>query len=141
MSYEDNTRLVAFTHQAKGAFDPSNAPPLGVLDVIGKDRRVAWQSLGNMSKEEAIDGFIELIDKLCPSFSPYIEAVKKNKEENLRLEIERKRKEQEESEIKKLKDLEERKEEEKLNKEELQRRQLQDALNQQTYHQFKVRIS
>lgn len=38
----------------------------------------------------------------------------------------------------KLIDEQERKEEEKLNKEEMQRRQLQDALNQQTYHQFKV---
>lgn len=141
LSYEDNTKLVAYTHQAKGgAFDPNTAPPLGVLDVIGKDRRVAWQNLGSMSKEDAIDGFIELIDKLCPSFSPYIEAVKKNKEENLRLELEQKRKEEEEKERQKLKDDEQRKKEEKLNKEEIQRRQLQDALNQQTFHQFKVGI-
>lgn len=139
LSYEENTKLVALTHQAKtGAFNNSNAPPLGTLDVIGKDRRVAWQNLGSMSKEEAIDRFIELIDKLCPSFSPYLEAVKKNKEEMLRLELQQKRKAEEEQEQKKLKEHEERAEEEKLNKEELQRRQLQDALNQQTYHQFKV---
>ncbi|KAL5276967.1 ACBD3 family protein [Megaselia abdita] len=139
LSYEDNTKLVALTHQAKGgSFDPNTAPQLGVLDVIGKDRRVAWQSLGNMSKEEAIDKFIELVDKLVPSFSFYIEAVKTKKQENFRLELEEKRKEEEEKERKLLKDDEERKEEEKLNKEELQRRQLQDALNQQTYHQFKA---
>lgn len=96
LTYDDNTKLVAFSLQAKtGAFDPSSAPPLGVLDMIGKDRRVAWQNLGSMPKEEAIDGFIELVEKLCPSFSPYIEAVKKNKEEMLRLELEQKRKEEE----------------------------------------------
>lgn len=96
MSYDDNTKLVAFSLQAKtGPLDPSNAPALGVLDVIGKDRRVAWQNLGNMPREEAIDRFIELIEKLCPSFSPYIEAVKKNKEEILRLELEQQRKEEE----------------------------------------------
>lgn len=138
LSYDDNTKLVALSHQAKGGFDPSSAPPLGVLDVIGKDRRVAWQNLGSMSKEEAIDGFVDLIDKLCPSFSPYLEAVKKNKEENLRLELEKKRKDEEDEDRRQLLNNEKLKEEEQLNKEELQRRQLQDALNQQTYLQFKV---
>ena len=39
-TYQERLQLVALTCQvAHGKFDPSTAPPLGVLDVIGKDRR------------------------------------------------------------------------------------------------------
>lgn len=46
-SYEDNLKMIAFTQQAShGPFKAATAPPVGVLDVIGRDRRVAWQNLG-----------------------------------------------------------------------------------------------
>lgn len=90
-----------------------------------------------MSKLQAQEGFVDLLDRLCPSFKPYIEAIKKDLEE--------KRKQAEIDEVRKLSLLEaERKqqEEQKLiefekNREEIQRRKLQDALNQQTFYQFK----
>lgn len=51
LSYEDNLKLVAFTQQAShGTFDAATAPPVGVLDVIGRDRRVAWRNLGQITK-------------------------------------------------------------------------------------------
>lgn len=85
-----------------------------------------------------MEGFIILLDKLCPLFRTVVEAQKrdfeekermKKKEEIMRLEEERKLREQEE---------EKKKQEEERLKEETQRRQIQDALNQQTYYQFKV---
>jgi golgi resident protein GCP60 len=138
LSYEDNLKLVALTMQAShGPIDQQKLEPLGVFDVIGKNRREQWASLGGMSKLKAQEGFIDLLDRLCPSFKPYIEAIKKDLEE--------KRKQAEIDEVRKLSLLEaERKqqEEQKLiefekNREEIQRRKLQDALNQQTFYQFK----
>lgn len=138
LSYEDNLKLVAFTQQAAhGSLDLAKAPPLGMFDVIGKDRRIAWQHLGTITKLQAMEGFIDLLDRLCPLFKPYVEAIKKDREEKLRkaqLE-EARRRDQMESE--KEKQAEQKRIEDEKNREELQRRQLQDALNQQTYHQFK----
>lgn len=40
LSYEDKLKLVAYTCQVShGKFNPDTVPALGVLDVIGRDRR------------------------------------------------------------------------------------------------------
>lgn len=130
---------MAFTQQVThGKCTAENAPPLGVLDVIGKDRRLAWQNLGDISKEEAMEGFVVLLDKLCPLFKTVVEALKRDIEEKKRLQKEEEVKKVEEE--KRLKELEEekQKEEEERLKQENQRRQIQEALNQQTYHQFRA---
>lgn len=120
-----------------GPIENAKLEPLGVFDVIGKHRREQWSQLGSMSKLQAMEGFIDLLDRLCPTFKPCIEAIKKDKEEKRRqadieethrlaeLEVEKKRKE------------EERELQFEKHREEIQRRKLQDALNQQTFHQFK----
>lgn len=139
LSYEDKLKLVAFTQQVThGKCTAENAPPLGVLDVIGRDRRLAWQNLGDISREQAMEGFIVLLDKLCPLFRTVVEAQKRDSEEKQRLKKEEEAKKLDEE--RKLKELEEerKKQEEERLKEETQRRQIQDALNQQTYYQFKV---
>lgn len=139
LSYEDKLKLVAFTQQVThGKCTAENAPPLGVLDVIGRDRRLAWQNLGDISREQAMEGFIVLLDKLCPLFRTVVEAQKRDSEEKLRLKKEEEAKKLDEE--RRLKELEEerKKQEEERLKEETQRRQIQDALNQQTYYQFKV---
>ncbi|XP_011156026.1 Golgi resident protein GCP60 isoform X1 [Solenopsis invicta] len=139
LSYEDKLKLVAFTQQVThGKCTAENASPLGVLDMIGRDRRLAWQNLGDISKEQAMEGFIVLLDKLCPLFRTVVEAQKRDFEEKQRVKREEEAKKLEEE--KKLKELEEerKKQEEERLKEETQRRQIQDALNQQTYYQFKV---
>lgn len=39
-SYEERIKLIAFTRQvAHGKYNENALPPLGVLDVIGRDRR------------------------------------------------------------------------------------------------------
>lgn len=138
LSYEDNLKLVAFTQQAAhGPLDLTKAPPLGMFDVIGKDRRIAWQQLGTITKLQAMEGFIDLLDRLCPLFKPYVEAIKKDKEEKAR-QAEQDQIQRTEAQAAEKERLEEqRRIEDEKNREELQRRQLQDALNQQTYHQFK----
>uniref|UniRef100_A0A2M3ZGF3 Protein involved in maintenance of golgi structure and er-golgi transport n=1 Tax=Anopheles braziliensis TaxID=58242 RepID=A0A2M3ZGF3_9DIPT len=138
LSYEDNLKLVAFTQQAAhGPLDLSKAPPLGMFDVIGKDRRIAWQQLGTITKLQAMEGFIDLLDRLCPLFKPYVEAIKKDKEEKLRQAEQEQIQRNEAQAAEKVRLAELQRIEDEKNREELQRRQLQDALNQQTYHQFK----
>ncbi|XP_053951858.1 Golgi resident protein GCP60 [Anastrepha ludens] len=135
LSYEDNLKLIAFKQQATmGPFDASHAPELGVLDVIGRDRRLHWQLLGAISREQAMEGFIDLLDTMCTAFRPYVEAVKQNRDENLKAEL--RRMEEEKLEKEKREHMQKELLEEGY-KEEMQRRQLQDALNKQTYQQFK----
>lgn len=133
LSYDDNLRLIAYTQQAKfGPLDMNRAKPLGMLDMVGKARRQAWSTLGTMSKDVAMRSFVNTLFELCPSFKPYIEAVQNNRksktnelhdvfDEKLHLETKN------EEEI------------EKYN-EELQLRKLQDALNEQTFEQFKEHV-
>lgn len=138
LSYEDNLKLIAFTQQAShGPMSAANAQPLGVLDVIGRDRRIAWQQLGTITKAQSMEGFIDLLDRLCASFKPYVEAIKKADEERQRVADEQQRRQQEQQEAERARHVEQAKVEEAKNREEQQKRQLQDALNQQTFHQFK----
>lgn len=137
-SYEDNLKLVAFTQQAAHGPVSENAPPIGAFDVIGRDRRLSWQHLGQITKEQAMDGFIDMLDRLCPAFRPYVEAVKKDKEEKLRQQADEERRRQEQLEVERQHEKEQQLLEEQRERDEMQKRRLQDALNQQTYHQFRA---
>lgn len=87
-SYEDKLQLVAFTQQVlHGPLSEAihKLPPLGALDVVGRDRRLAWQKLGKLSTDQARAGFVELLSRRCPLFSAYIEAHRREKKEQERL--------------------------------------------------------
>lgn len=137
-SYEDNLKLVAFTQQAVHGAVGEGAPPIGAFDVIGRDRRLAWQNLGTITKGQAMDGFVDLLDRLCASFRPYAEAIKKDREEKARQQLELERQRHEQLEEERLREKEQQLIEEQRNRDEVQKRRLQDALNQQTYHQFRA---
>lgn len=91
-----------------------------------------------MKKEDAMINFIELLDTSCPLFKPFVEAQKadlEEKERQMQLELERHKQE-------KLKEIERQKELKKAEEErqaaEERKRQIQDALNEQTFEQFKA---
>lgn len=107
------------------------------MDVIGRDRKAAWQSLGDLSKEQAMESFIVFLDKICPLFKTYVEAQKRDVEEKARLKKEEELQKIEEEKKLKEQEAEKKKEEEERLKQEHHRRLIQDALNQQTYYQFK----
>lgn len=69
--------------------------------------RNAWISLNDMSKRDASNHFVQLLNQLCPVFRSYLIAVKFDIEEK-----ERKRKELEEKERRELEVLKRQKEEE-----------------------------
>ncbi|GBP48719.1 Golgi resident protein GCP60 [Eumeta japonica] len=137
LSYEDRLKLVAYTQQAAhGPFDPSSAPPLGVFDVIGRDRRAAWQALGQMSQIQAMAGFTHILDRLCPLFKPYLEAIQKDLEDKKQRELQRQEEEKSHVELQKRIELEKRKQQSNKLTEEQQIQRIKDALNAQTYDQF-----
>lgn len=137
--YEDNLKLVAFSQQAlHGSISTADLPPLGAFDVIGRDRRVAWQNLGNITKSQAMEGFIDLLDRSCVAFKPYVEAIKKDREEKARLAEEQERRRIEQIELERQQEINRKLLDEQKNREEQQKRKLQDALNQQTYLQFRA---
>ena len=82
LQYNDKLKLVALTQQAHhGRLKEADLPPLGALDVIGRDRRSAWSALEDMSKEEAMKGFVEGVAEFMPHLKPYYEALHKEKDE------------------------------------------------------------
>ncbi|XP_026478464.1 Golgi resident protein GCP60-like [Ctenocephalides felis] len=130
LSYDDKLKLIAFTQQAKhGQFDATELPSLGVLDVIGRDRRLAWMQLGNLSKAQSMEGFIDLLDRLCPLFKPYIEAIKKAKVEKSKTELI--------NVNQPIITVQKMKQQDDINKE-LQSRNIKDLLNEQSFYQFKA---
>ncbi|KAL1505477.1 hypothetical protein ABEB36_005041 [Hypothenemus hampei] len=142
-SYEDNLQLVAFSQQVVHgplAETLNKLPPLGTLDVVGKDRREAWQKLGNLSKDQARAGFIELLSRRCPVFSTYIEAHRRERDEQRQAKEEASKRLAEEAE-KLKKEEEERMKFDQMQQEEAAKRQIQHALNEQTYEQFRAYAS
>ncbi|RMX48180.1 hypothetical protein pdam_00015382 [Pocillopora damicornis] len=101
LTYDDKVQLTAYWKQvSSGAFDPEKYPDVGYFDVIGNDRRRAWESLGNMEPREAMKKFCTLLGTCSPELAPWMEAQQKEKEEKERMrkeEEERLRREAEEA--------------------------------------------
>jgi len=151
LRYPDKVRLVALTQQAyHGKFAEEKVPPLGAFDVIGKDRRNMWSSLGDMAPSEARRTFVREVTRLMPHLLPYLEA---HAAEDAEADRERERRARlqpgenggesggeaaaeatarsEAEDAARLAQLERQRQEE-------QRRQIQDALNAQTFSQFRA---
>ena len=80
---------MALTQQAKlGSFQKAEAdlPPLGTFDIIGKERRAAWDVLGDMDKDEAKAQFLAKLMLAAPTFEGFIAT----KTEQRRLEEQKK---------------------------------------------------
>lgn len=136
-TYDDKLKLVAYTRQVShGKLDESKLPPLGVFDVIGRDRRLAWLALGDMSTENSMINFVKLVNKECTLFKHTVEAYKADLIEQKRITDENMKKEQEELEKQlALMELKQKDEEERCRQENT-KQLIQEALNKQTYSQF-----
>ncbi|XP_015930884.1 Golgi resident protein GCP60 [Parasteatoda tepidariorum] len=149
LSYKDKLSLVAYTQQVlHGKFIEEKYPAVGYLDVIGRDRKLAWQSLGDMSKKDGKAHYIKLLNEVCHLFRPFVLAHKCDLEEKERKRIEEEEKRrleaEEEERLRLEEEEEERLEEERLREEKErqkqnnQKRAIQEALNRQTFQQFKA---
>jgi len=139
LDYDVKLKLVALSQQVlHGPLDTAQLPPLGAFDMIGKDRRSAWSQLGQMSKEDAMAQFTDSVKENMPQFNSHLTEMEAQNEQKRIQEAEKQRKAAEaeasraaEAEAEKLA------EQERLRDEE-QRRRIQDALNRQTFTQFKA---
>lgn len=139
LGYDQKCKLLAFAQQVShGPFNPDLHGNVGVLDVIGKDRKIAWQKLGDMSRETAMLSFVETLNSACPLFHACVEAHKKEiemKAEKVKSDLEFQMREQERL---KIEAEEEAKKEAQMKEQEEKRKQIKEALNLQTYDQFKT---
>lgn len=78
------------------------------------------------------------MDRSCAAFKPYVEAIKKDREEKERLAQEQERRRIEQLELERQQEINRKLLDEQKSREEQQKRKLQDALNQQTYVQFRA---
>lgn len=106
--------------------------------MVGKDRKIAWQKLADMTKETAMLNFVNTLNEVCPLFHPFVEAQKKDLEMKAEREKEEKQRQLIEQERRKLAEEEERRKKAELEEQEEKRKQIKEALNLQTYAQFKA---
>ncbi|XP_013401902.1 Golgi resident protein GCP60 [Lingula anatina] len=142
LTYQDKLKLVAYTKQASfGKYRTDLSPDPGFLDVVGNDRRQAWQALGDLPKESAMTEFVLLLDSVCPPLRPYIKAHKAEEEEKERKrqeENERLQKEEEEkNRLKQEEEVARQRQEVEKQRQYQQEMQIRAALNQQTAIQFR----
>lgn len=138
LQYNDRLKVVAFTQQSlHGPFTEDRALPLGTLDVIGRDRRNAWAALGDMSKSQAMKSFVDEVMKLMPSLQPYLQT-QRQEAERTREELDRAKAESAAAAEREADELHAQQlQQQERQRQEEQRRKIQDALNQQTFEQFK----
>ncbi|CAF3516811.1 unnamed protein product [Rotaria socialis] len=143
LKYGDNIRLIALSKQEKlGKWNASYTRNVGFLDVVGNDRKQAWIALGDMTKEQAMEEYVKLLLDRCSIFRIHlqIQDVKYVVEDQSRQDYDTCRQLEQAAEKARQYELEQvlRLEKQKKKREDLQRKQIQDALNQQTYSQFKA---
>ncbi|VDK63238.1 unnamed protein product [Onchocerca ochengi] len=86
-----------------------------------------WKDLGNLSTSDAMSAFITLLDIVCPSFRDFVSEYLQS-QKNLKSEEQQQNNVQ--SDVSQaVNDME---------RFEAQRQQIQEALNRQTYHQFRA---
>ncbi|EJD75819.1 hypothetical protein LOAG_17104 [Loa loa] len=124
--YEKRLLFMAYSKQVRhGPYDAA-ADDSGWFDLIGNDRMKAWKDLGNLSASDAMSAFITLLDVVCPPFRDFVSEHLQS-QTNLRSEHQQNNVQSDASQA--MNDME---------KFEAQRQQIQEALNRQTYHQFRA---
>jgi len=136
-TYKEKVKLVVLTKQVSfGKYRADLMPDVGFLDVVGNDRKLAWQSLGDMSKEIAMTQFIMNLNNLCPLFAAYVEAHHAEKEEQERKKRDEAiQKEREQLEKMHIQDVAQQQEQDRY-RQMSQEVLIRNALNQQTHAQF-----
>ncbi|XGW04146.1 hypothetical protein V3C99_015360 [Haemonchus contortus] len=123
VSYHDRVKLMALNKQIRNGPYADSSETAGWFDVFGNDITKAWRDLGQRSRDDSMASFVFLMDRVCPPFKNFIaDHVAPAPEKSVQL---------------RQLDLTQQPEQ-TLNWEvfETQKKQIQEALNAQTYHQF-----
>uniref|UniRef100_A0A7E4VVC6 ACB domain-containing protein n=1 Tax=Panagrellus redivivus TaxID=6233 RepID=A0A7E4VVC6_PANRE len=142
VEYPVRLRFMALAKQVKNGPFKAEESNVGWFDLVGNDANNEWKKLGDLPQEQAMLEFVRLLDVVCPTFKPHIN--EKAALETSKAILERQQEANaagsslngsgaahynhlingngENSEV--------------LKKYEEQRRQIQEALNKATFHQF-----
>uniref|UniRef100_A0A914HJN2 DNA repair protein RAD51 homolog n=1 Tax=Globodera rostochiensis TaxID=31243 RepID=A0A914HJN2_GLORO len=137
IDYLYKLRFMALSKQAKYGTYREEMVDCGWFDIMGNDAKKTWKRISDLSSEQAMLEFIRLLDVVCPAFRAQLE-VKHNMETNEQPQ----NKEQpgnptnEQTHLNALVDSASIRAQEVLEQFQQQRRQIQEALNKQTRHQF-----
>eukprot|EP01112_Ceratiomyxa_fruticulosa_P007510 TRINITY_DN1953_c0_g2_i1.p1 TRINITY_DN1953_c0_g2~~TRINITY_DN1953_c0_g2_i1.p1 ORF type:complete len:241 (+),score=53.20 TRINITY_DN1953_c0_g2_i1:250-972(+) len=74
VNFLNNTKIAVSTQQQLEFYSyfkqitigPCNTPKPGLFDFIGKSKWEAWKGLGSMGKEEAMQKYVDLFNKIAP---------------------------------------------------------------------------
>ncbi|CAO4372371.1 unnamed protein product [Caenorhabditis nigoni] len=127
VQYEDRIKLLSLSKQIQNGPITDEFDNAGWLDITGNDVNKAWRELGSLSRDEAMASFVFLVDRVCPPFKGFISDKKAIKDAELK-EFAPQVTEQS-AQPPSLQQVDQRLFED-------QRKQIQDALNAQTFHQF-----
>ncbi|CAB09005.2 Golgi resident protein GCP60 [Caenorhabditis elegans] len=127
VGYEDRIKLLSLSKQVQHGEISDEFDNAGWLDITGNDVNKAWRELGSLSRDEAMASFVFLVDRVCPPFKGFIADKKAIKDAELK-EFAPQVTEQS-AQPPSLQQVDQRLFED-------QRKQIQEALNAQTFHQF-----
>ncbi|XP_075250298.1 Golgi resident protein GCP60-like [Convolutriloba macropyga] len=94
LGYDEKLRFIALSKQvAKGPYDPErmdgsqdSSMDTSYFNLVGNDRKAAWQKLGNLAKEDAMMAFVKELRDVCALFEPWYKA-------HLKIEAEKRKRE------------------------------------------------
>ncbi|KAE9414327.1 hypothetical protein Angca_007070 [Angiostrongylus cantonensis] len=118
--YEDRVKLMALNKQVRHGPFADSSDSAGWFDIFGNDITKAWRNLGQQSRIDSMASFVFLMDRVCPPFKKFIsDHIESTPSELRQLDLSARS-------------------EQTVNWEvfEAQKKQIQDALNAQTFHQF-----
>ncbi|CAI2352330.1 unnamed protein product [Caenorhabditis sp. 36 PRJEB53466] len=127
VTYDDRIKLLALSKQVQNGPFSSENDNAGWLDITGNDVNKAWRELGSVSRDEAMASFVFLVDRVCPPFKGFIADKRAIKDAELK-EFAPQVTEQS-ARPPSLQQVDQRLFED-------QRKQIQEALNAQTFQQF-----
>ncbi|KAL6046143.1 acyl-CoA binding domain-containing protein 6 [Balamuthia mandrillaris] len=67
-AFDTDKQLALYGLFKQASLGRCNAPKPGFFDFVGKEKWNAWNRLGDMSKEKAMQDYVELVGQLVPSW-------------------------------------------------------------------------
>eukprot|EP00455_Lapot_gusevi_P025434 TRINITY_DN2675_c0_g2_i1.p1 TRINITY_DN2675_c0_g2~~TRINITY_DN2675_c0_g2_i1.p1 ORF type:complete len:317 (+),score=88.63 TRINITY_DN2675_c0_g2_i1:121-951(+) len=70
LNFSDQDKLEFYAFFKQATVGPCNAPKPAFYDFVGKAKWASWVNLGQMSKEVAMQRYVEKLDRLAPQWRP-----------------------------------------------------------------------
>jgi len=80
ISVPTEQQLEFYSYYKQVTIGPCNIPKPGIFDFVGKSKWEAWKGLGSMSKEEAMQKYVDLFKKSSTSRFIILRTRKREKE-------------------------------------------------------------